>query len=399
MKGKLAWYELVLLFGVFFPWVSFRLNDLDTQPWPFLASLVFLVFQRKFPVNREIMSVMIFSIACLLVYVFGFIVDSAQAMRAVVGFASISIVAYAFYLLKISGKDYTGLLLLINVIWLLAGFIQVVFGIHALDFLVVVRTSETRGVTGLSPEPTFYAIFLLVISWIVYQEVYLEKDRGDWGRKLSVGIIAANVLFIFFVAKSSMGVAYLAIMLLFILLFLLADRGLVGLLVGVAAYFLVPLFYIYVAPALLDGTRLYALLNGLIESPLTVVELDKSVNERLSHIYYSFYGFYDSFFLPNGIGVFSEYAQFGVGEYRWLFWSMPGDKIMSWLGAMLFELGVLGFLFYLSILSCFGVRRRFSVFFLNSSIFTILALSAVPHGFAPMSALIGLCAAWRRGRD
>jgi hypothetical protein len=380
---KVSWSDTVVLFAIFFPWVSFRLNDLDSQPWSFVLCSLYLVSKRRIFFGKVFSSIFL-----LLVLSFGIIlssprIDEFSAIRSIIGIGSIFSVSLFIFNLKCSNKDLLPVILFVNVVWLLAGFLQIIFNPFIFDFVVNVRTSETRGVTSLAPEPTFYAVLLLTISWML-----MVESRASQKNPLVRYILPLNLISILFVAKSSMGALYIFVILFLFFLYKSlngvkdAFRGLFFISFG-----LLGLVY---SVRFLVGTRLYDIFVKLVDSPSLLIDLDASINQRLSHIYYSVGGFVDNYGWPHGVNSFSSYAASSGGSLKSLFWSTPGDKIMSWSGSMLFELGFVGLLLLLSMASFFwdSTKKRYSIFVI--CVFLLISLSAIPYGFSPLSALVGI---------
>ena len=155
----------ITLFFIFFPWLSFGLNDLDTQPWPIITNSLFILTYsgkkiKKFIVVGYVILTMIFLIIFL-----DFKGESIRGFFTYLMFFSTLHVLYIVF--KRFSSYFYSLVPKFNLLWLIAGAAQLFFGKNVLSFLVAVRTSEDRGVTGLAPEPTHYAFFLLFISWLL----------------------------------------------------------------------------------------------------------------------------------------------------------------------------------------------------------------------------------------
>lgn len=385
-KIKLYWFDYLLIVSIFFPWLSFRSNDLDSQPWAFLACAIYLLCQRKIQYNNSfklLFSLFLLSFVIIILSTDG---DWFATTRSIIGYGQIFLVAFCAYTLKRSGKDFFSILLVINGIWLAAALLQTATNPYVLDFLVTVRTSETRGVTSLAPEPTFFAVFIITISWIIIK----ESKPESLNYKLKF-LLFINLISIFFFSKSSMGVLYVgSIAILWSVLIATKNIRKLTLAIFSLAIFMFGFEYLM---NILSGSRLYDIASKIIDSPLILIEADASVNQRVSHIYYSFGGLIDGYGIPHGINSFTEYARGMSGDYKNIFWSIPGDKIMSWAGAMFFELGFVGVLIYISILHllwCHGDIRQ-NIFIIG--VFFIISLAAIPHGFSPLAALIGFYAA------
>lgn len=386
---KLIWIDYLLIISIFFPWLSFRLNDLDSQPWAFFACLIYLSFQKIIPINNLFRRAFLLLIPALSILIISGGSDPLLLARSIIGYSQIFLVALCIYVLKRSGKDCFKTLLIINYIWLVAAFLQAVENPYIFDFLVTVRTSETRGVTSLAPEPTFFAVFIIVISWIIIKESHLKN--------LDVKVkflLFFNFLSVIFLAKSSMGALYIVAIFFLWFVFRMTTNIRQLILATLAIALILPNFDYLIR--LLPASRLLDVTLNIKNSLLISIENDASINQRLSHIYYSIGGFIDGFGLPYGLNSFKDYARGAHGSYKYIFWSTPGDKIMSWAGAMFFELGFIGLFLFLIMQSFMWGRRELSLNIFIASVFAVISLAAIPHGFSPLAALIGFYAADKR---
>lgn len=185
---KLNSIDFLLLVVIFFPWLSFSTNSLDTQPWilflfPFYLLLLFLC-NAKIRYNPDIVFfiVLIVSSVCISV-IFTLFAGNFSVFTLLRAFGGYFIFAFVFlffynFASKNPFKVYS-VLHFFNFLWLLFSVIQVVFGKYALSFFVVVRTSEERGVTSLAPEPTFFGLVLLFFNFIYLIGKNYNMSRND----------------------------------------------------------------------------------------------------------------------------------------------------------------------------------------------------------------------------
>ncbi|HAS8528638.1 TPA: hypothetical protein I7769_19200 [Vibrio vulnificus] len=357
----------------FFPWLSFQLFEGDTQPWPLLFSLVasLLFFKREIDKGAAIiLYCFVFSFALVIVY-FRF---DELTIRAIFGYSTL-FSAYYFYLEYRKRYDPKILIVILNFVWLVAGLAQVVVDPYILDLLVSVRTSEGRGVTGLSPEPTFYGIFLYFMCWLIYFETkFYSKDKLC---RLYFSLTCLNVVFIVFIAKSSMVVVFLCLTFLF---FVLKNLRIKALLFCVFLFFLVAPFF-NIAWDALEGTRVFKLANSFLDGGVYFLLRDASINSRISHVYLSFYEFISSGMLPHGYHSFGDKLEKLLTSGEMFYWGGNTNKIMSWLGGVMFELGFIGLVVVAwvsySIMGAAVSYRRF----LDVILFLLVLTSAIPLAF------------------
>ena len=362
----------VTLFSMLFPWLSFGLLNLDTQPWFIIMATIFFFVNIKKKIHPAIfLSLFLFLSACGVGIAYGHF-DFLFA-RALLSYYAFFIVLASYFVMKRYFDFPVWVILVSNYIWLFAGALQVVFGKHVLSFLVHVRTTEDRGVTGLAPEPTFYGMFLFYLCWVLY----LEKQKIPY--KIYRILVTLNLLFILFIAKSSMVILFLLIAIFLYAIFnLFSVRRLITTCILVSIISFTTIQY----GSLLEGTRVHKLSTMVVNAPLFIVKKDASINERASHIYFSFKSFFDSSGLPHGFHSFSHILLSGRYESDGFFWwGGNGNKVMSGVGTLLFELGWFSVLFFgLAFwLMLFRKYIKDSLYFL--CLFLGLFMSAIPVAF------------------
>ncbi|MGC3832859.1 Putative uncharacterized protein [Moritella viscosa] len=369
----------VTLFSMLFPWISFGILKLDTQPWFIIMGSIFFFFNIRKKLHSAIfLSLFLFLYACCIGIAYGHF-DLLTA-RAILSYYAFFIVLSSYYIIKRYFEVPIWVITVSNFIWLCAGALQVVFGKDILSFLVYVRTTEDRGVTGLAPEPTFYGIFLFFMCWLLY----LEKSRIP--TRIFQVLFYLNMVFILFVAKSSMVILFILIsVILYVFFNLFSIRKLIitflSLVVGAVL--------IIQFGSLLEGSRLFKLVILIIDSPLIILAEDASMNERASHIFFSFKAFIDDAGLPHGFHLFSNILTTGRADYGGLFWwGGAHNKVMSGVGSVLFELGWFSLLFFILIfwLMVFRNHLKNSLYFF----FLLLGLfmSAIPVAFTLLPIII-----------
>jgi hypothetical protein len=382
--------SIVMIYSVFFPWLSLSTNNMDSQPWPLLASLFFLFSKGSFFADAfcKIVSFLILLSIFVILLINYFNFNSASSflvMRSIAGYISIALIYIVFFNIKLLRIDIKKHIILINWIWILISVVQLIFGPYLFDWAVHVRTSPSRGVTSLAPEPTFFAMFLIVISWIIIYEFRGKRSI------VANGTVIANLITIIFIAKSSMAILYVGVIFILWLVFGEASYR-KKLLIAISTITLAPFLFI-VAILVAPESRFVDLIYDVIDSPASLITKDLSINDRFSYVYFSFYGFVDGALLPRGVGAFAEYAKFMNGHWKDLFIRLPGSIILSWSGALLFELGVLGLCIFLIVLTIIYKGAGQGYRWLSVAVFLTISIAAIPHGFAPLAALIGLHAA------
>jgi hypothetical protein len=360
------------------PWVSFGLLHTDSAPWPLFGFFAFLVTIRgpiSVPKNFWIVFVLlIFGICISLVLSNNAI--SWLSMRAVYNYmgAFTFFIGFFNYLLRYGFPLLV--VALVNLAWILFGLLE----LYSPDFVSLfapIRTTLGRGVTSLSPEATFFATYLFFSSWLL---IVGSKYQPSSSVRL---LLSINVLCIFFLAKSAMGIVYLGLTLGVVMLHqycrLSWSKKLVR---NTVVGFLGLIVLFYSISHISSNSRFltlgHHLLNGL--SILDLFRSDESMNSRLEDIVYSIHGSIDNFLIPGGFDVFLEKRSTLDVIYNGFFMEHTGgNKIMSWIGDWMYQLGIFGLVFvtYIFYVSSNGVQsRRLELLLLG-----VILLSAIPLAF------------------
>ena len=223
-------------------------------------------------------------------------------------------------------------MIIINVLWILLGIIQIFYPSIVLEHLAF-RSSYGRGVPSLSPEPSFFGIFLFFISWI-----YLIRFNYQMNLKFKF-IILANLLSILLLAKSSVVTLYLFITLFIHFIFSCNIKYKIFYLffLGILLLALSNIEF-YVGPS-----RILILTRTFYDDPLSLFFTDASSNQRLSNIVLPMHGLIYNHLIPGGFHSFSDVANDIISFYDgYFFYLYDGMKIMSWIGAITYELGFFG---------------------------------------------------------
>mgnify|MGYP003978427787 FL=1 len=129
---------------------------------------------------------------------------------------------------------------------------------------------------------------------------------------------------------------------------------------------------------------------GVFDSIVTLINLDKSINDRVWNLVFPYYGLFFNYLLPGGFYSFAEISV-TLGEYsNGYFWAGFGsNKILSFVGAFIYELGFLGVIFFIVIYTYLrdlhNSKRKFEIILLF-----IILNSAIPVSFPLVPILIAL---------
>ncbi|MXC93545.1 hypothetical protein FQZ99_24965, partial [Escherichia coli] len=139
--------------------------------------------------------------------------------------------------------------------------IQAFVDVNFFDFLVDIRTSESRGVTSLTPEPTYYGIVCLLLLMVcLVSESFKNKER----KYLSLFFVIQIV----FLAKSSMAILLLLILSFYFLCLkkISSTKILLGLFLLLCGHFGIL--------HLMEGSRVYDLYTRSIELGFYLFKID-----------------------------------------------------------------------------------------------------------------------------
>ena len=130
------------------------------------------------------------------------------------------------------------------------------------------------------------------------------------------------------------------------------------------------------------NSRSMIMLNSAINSPTDIVYRDQSINDRASAIYFSIKGFIDNYFIGNGFSKYAEYLNNELPKQTYFWYVSTSNRIMSYYGSILFELGFIGLLipFTYSAIIFQAYKRNLKdmlvyLLFLNTILFSAIALS------------------------
>ena len=154
---------LIFIFALF-PYISFGLNTMDTQPWYIFLSIFFVIINlHNIKFNFMDVCLLIFYILIVLVALINFNSFDFlffRAMSSYFGFF-ILIVLFNFYFTEY--KVPIKLLIITNYIYLIFSIFQIFFGYESFNYLIKLNSvgSIFRGQSSLTPEPTYFGLILL----------------------------------------------------------------------------------------------------------------------------------------------------------------------------------------------------------------------------------------------
>lgn len=362
-----------------FPWVSFNLVSTETQPWVIMFCIFFILSNIK---NIKINELIIISIP-FFVLLLGVVLqdDLFLTIRASLSYFVFCMVFLWFRDICFRKYLYIGFFKKCNIVWILFAIIQFFLGNSIVDFILFARTSADRGVTSLAPEPTFFAIYLFFMNW-----VYLKNSDYRINKDNYI-LIMINSLSIIFLAKSSLG--FIILFSGFLVFFFLSGVGVFRKILTVILLACICVsFFLYVRN-FLDGTRLANILDIAAVSSYELFYQDGSANERLKNIIYPILGFFDNGGMPGGFSSFQAMHDSLLDGGSGFFWyGDGGDKILSMVGSVVYELGFLGVFIFVFILKSALSKSKKS--FVEVIFLIFICLNAISVAFPMVAIMLSL---------
>ena len=355
-----------------FPWVGF--SNFDTQPFPFIIAILYLLLEFlvnpiRFSFQREIF---ISGTLILIGVIFSLFLASDLnflAFRGIVMYLGIPIYIFAFTLFIKKYGFPTFTIYFCNLIWIFFAIFQLFYPDLFSTFFSI-RTTENRGLTSLAPEPTFFGIYLFFSSWILAASE--EYNLSKYTKYL----IILNIGAIIFLAMSSMAILFVILAALTIYAYSpsrIHKRYLIKII-------LILISIILIINNFFESTRFFSLINLVFSNPELIFKIDASSNSRLSSIIIPINAFIQNYFIPQGFYAYPKVAEEIASYYGdFFFYEYNKNKIESWFGSIIFELGIFGLIGVIVVFySLKGCSRK--PLFESLFLFVIL-LTAIPVAF------------------
>lgn len=359
---------LIILVTAFFPYVTFYSFGTDIQPWNILyvALLAVLMFISNLKFSKSL--VFLFLPVLYALFLFVLSVNKFDGLRSLLGYTTIAFVPFVtLYILERKYQLFVRILKISTIMYMIVGIIQM---IYKTDFLISIlgrlRTTLGRGFTSLAPEPTAYGLVCIFLL-LIFLTLKIENKRK---------YIYMLLFQIVFIAQSSMTILFLLIFVFYKILFNMNIK------IVFISILSVIIFILLYDSLLAFNSRPITMLNSVINSPTDIVYRDQSINDRASAVYFSIKGFIDSYFIGSGFSKYAEYLNNELPKQAYFWYVSTSNRIMSYYGSILFELGFIGLLipFTYSAIIFQAYKRNLKdmlvyLFFLNTILFSAIALS------------------------
>ncbi len=379
-----------------FPWVNFSTNTFDSQPWALLSGSIILLIDKQKRIPKYILIPLILTIL-------GFIISTYQTnldefnfsdlipyvLRSLFNFSSFYIVLILSWNAFSRGYEKLKLINIIkftNFIYYIFAFVQIQFP-SIVKFLVNSRGmwGNERGLNSLTPEPTYFAFFLISSSLIIF------AARG-FSFKEDKLIHLMNIFAITFVAQSSSGIFILLILFFgnivrrFLKLKISKKDFIIGTLVTTFLFIILPL----ISQNILIGRRFIDLFSKILENPNMIFLADESTRTRIGSIFLTIYIAFTNYLIPQGIlGLYSAINEYS-SSFGGIFKESFSGRLMTWIGDWIYTLGIFGLsslsIFYIKIKS----KMHSGVQYYFLAIFWFILLFSIPISFPFPAILISL---------
>jgi hypothetical protein len=301
-------------------------NVFDVQPWVPIAAFAFWLLVRK-PTRPTIQSILLLFLILGIFIVVNFKTPPLTSIRMI---SAILIFYFCFFASLYSNQPDQIMISLkySNVVYVLAGLIQLMISNDVFSFMVEVRTTDSRGVTSLATEPTFFGMVLVLYS---FAYLILEKRIAP--------LVIVNAIVILLIAKSATAFIGLSIMFAGYVLSSWSFRKTVLSFIAVVMMFIVSH---YLLTNFYFG-RISILYTSIISDPFIVFEADRSAQIRLNHIISSWLISMENYLVPVpeheiSIRRFTSISQLSTLD---LAINSDSDKTSSYLGSFLIPFGAM----------------------------------------------------------
>lgn len=353
----------IFLIFCFIPYIKvFNLGtntDIQIYSLIFGVLIIFIcIISKKIILPRKLIYYQIYFIYIVIILFLIYLLNLSNGEVEFSGYLR-GIASYLFFIIIpiatfismnfISEKALGIIIKIIYFIWVGVGIVQLFNPYFFTEWLGRKNITPDRGVISLANEPAYFSITLILLSVIL---VILNKDKNI---KYTIFTLILSV----FLAKSAVGLIY-SLVLVFLLT---ANKNRVKRLSYLILIGVLILLGLTSFVNLKPDSRLSIIILSLIESPFEFIFSDDSLNIRFAHLFISFKYFITDFFLPHGVTTWGKLYLMELINNPDLFTYYDGSKniiiqndnsIVTMIGALLFELGILSIPYFIFIFKSFN---------------------------------------------
>ena len=358
IKNQKHWLYYVLIILCMFPFCGIHIGA-DTQPWAFLMACVCLLICGRFRVFYQQWYALTILIIGIIFAISLYYLPMMSVIRRMFSYASILVIPIAVYNIPTDNKTDDTIERVLKVciwLWLIVGLIQLLFNrMFMAQFIPNMRTTISRGATGLANEPSFYG----------YMCFFFFLFAMQFQRKKYFYMVLA-VFQVLFVAQSAMGILYFVVFVtVYVIGYIVQQTWQRWVLIGgavVSFVFLIQCMKLFLPP---QG-RLTILFNNFRYYGVSALLNDESGKERIEAV----------------LAGFSHHG----------FPGLIGEKIlMSGLGGVIYELGIFAIPLFMILLMLMIQGNRGNLAYVQCIAVMVALLFAIQLSSPTLALYIGLC--------
>lgn len=347
--------------------VTFGLGNLDSFPYHVLTILLLGLTRFKYTDFFIALSVLIVITLTAITDIDSY--DFSLFQRQFMNYVAVIVGAGYLIAYRPDLHRVSNTILSILVLNAIIGILQFYSDLFSIFSNARMDESGQRGNIGLFPEPTSFGLFC--VFTFLFAVLNIKKNIHNDLRKIQLKIIYISLFAILFINQSSTAILLVAIYA--VLSIFRSAKGMVVLI-------LVCIFSVYSYHYLPDS-RFGRILVILFENDIQyLLQVDGSINERLSSVVGPYYGIIENNLLPSSTFEYRLTYLSMREATNGFFWWGGGDKIMNYLGNIIYELSFLGFILIIRyILPSFKSNIDFTVLMAG----ILLLSNSVPllHGY------------------
>lgn len=359
--------ETIILVSMCLSGLTFGLGNLDSFPYHVFIIILLGLTRFERVDYFAILSILIVITTTAIIDINSY--DFRLFLRQIMNY--LSIIVGAAYLIAYNPNLHrvSKVILIVLVLNIIIGFLQSYSDFFTIFSNARMDESGLRGSVGLFSEPTSFGLFCVFCFLFAVKNIKIIMVPAT--RKLLHKVLYASVIGIVFVNQSSTAILLLTI---YAILSMLRTKR------GVILFLFLCVFAAY-AYHYLPELRFAIILKILFTNDIYyLLQIDGSINERLSAVVGPYYGIIDNYFLPSSAFEYRiTYLSLAEATDEFFWWG-GGDKIMNYLGNIFYELSILGiFLVYRYVFYSFNSRTDYVVLIMG----VLLLSNSVPllHGY------------------
>ena len=359
--------ETLIIASMCLSGVTFGIGNIDSFPYHVFA--IMLLGLTKFKNIDYLIIILVFLVISLTAIVDNTSYDFSLFRRQFLNYAAVIVGAAYLIAYKVSLARVSKVIYFVLITNIIIGFLQSYSDFFTIFSNARLDESGQRGKVGLFSEPTSFGLFC--VCTFLFAVINLKNIENIDVKKLLWKIAFLSLFAILFVNKSSTAILILTIFAL--LSSIRSARGILFVLVIVAF-----LLYTY---HFLPQSRLGIILNILTTKDIYyLLGVDGSINERLSSVIGPYYGVFANNLLPSSAFEYRlTYASLREATGGFFWWG-GSDKIMNYLGTIIYELSIFGLILIFRYVF-FSFKSKINYIFLITAVLFLSNSVPLLHGY------------------